>query len=52
MSYALFTALATLFLLVCVGLGLIARRQAERPWLAAVVAALMVATQFALLVLR
>jgi hypothetical protein len=45
----IYTALAVVFILVCVGLGADTGRRAERPSLAAGIAAVMVTAQFAIL---
>jgi hypothetical protein len=48
----MYSLLALLFVITCVALGLWGGRQAERPWVAVCAAGLMVAAQFAVLMLR
>jgi len=52
MSYTAYTALAALFLLCCAVVGVVAGDRAQRAWVAACLAAAMVAVQFAVIVLR
>lgn len=47
-----YTVLALLFVIGCLALGLWGGRLAERPWVAAGAAALMVIAQFAVLMTR
>ena len=51
MSYTAYTALAALFLLCCAAVGVITGDRAQRHWLAAILAAAMVAVQFTVIVL-
>jgi len=52
MSYTAYTALAALFLLSCALVGVFAGDRAQRSWVAASLAAAMVAVQFVVVVLR
>ncbi|MGH2492391.1 MAG: hypothetical protein ACRDF9_12865 [Candidatus Limnocylindria bacterium] len=47
-----YTALAVIFILVCVGMGALGGSVARRPWVPALLAMAMVVVQFALLVSR